>query len=90
MIIIQFALAYSVWKFSQIFNPAITSKKIIQRKVKIDEKVKPYEPKSEPEQNKDDEPEDNGDSNTKNVTNIYLSDCVISRSIVGGIDEKDE
>ena len=90
LIIIQFALAYSVWKFSQIFNPAITSKKIIQRKVKIDEKVKPYEPKSEPEQNKDDEPEDNGDSNTKNVTNIYISDSVISRSIVGGKDEKDE
>ena len=87
LIIIQFALAYSVWKFSQIFNPAITSKKIIQRKVKIDEKV---EPKSEPEQNKDDEPEDNGDSNTKNVTNIYISDSVISRSIVGGKDEKDE
>ena len=34
--------------------------------------------------------EDTDDSDKKNITNIYISDSVINRSIIGEKDDKDE
>ena len=93
LVIIQFVLAYSVWKFSKVFNPIIIEREFesCSEKQLIKETYKTEEKEEEPEL-KEEEPieEDTDDSDKKNITNIYISDSVINRSIIGEKDDKDE
>ena len=93
LVIIQFVLAYSVWKFSKVFNPIIIEREFesCSEKQLIKETYETEEKEEEPEL-KEEEPieEDTDDSDKKNITNIYISDSVINRSIIGEKDDKDE
>jgi len=90
LVVIQFALAFSIWKFSKLFDPVI-----IERKEKVTEEEPEKEPKEESitEEEPEKEPEEeliSDDSNNNRITNIYISDSVINRSIIGDKDDKDE
>ena len=80
LIVIQFALAYSVWKFSKVFNPTI-----IEREFNFNEKQALVTTESDNE-----EYEEEADSDKKNITNIYISNSVINRTNIGEKDDKDE
>ena len=92
LVIIQFVLAYSVWKFSKVFNPIIIEREFesCSEEQLIKETYKTEEKEEEPELKKEEPIEDTDDSDKKNITNIYISDSVINRSIIGEKDDKDE
>ena len=80
LIVIQLALAYSVWKFSKVFNPVIIKREFNFNNDKTVEMAESDDKGHEEEANSD----------KKNITNIYMSDSVINRIIIGGKDEEDE
>ena len=92
LMIIQFVLAYSVWKFSKVFNPIITEREFesCSEKQLIKETYETEKKEEEPELKEEETIEDTDDSDKKNITNIYISDSVINRSIIGEKDDKDE
>ena len=71
LIFIQFALAYSVWKFSKVFSTIVEGNEMF-----IPEEQELIK--------------NNDDLDNKPITNIYISDSVINRSIIGEKDDKDE
>ena len=90
LVVVQFALAFSIWKFSKLFDPVI-----IERKVKVTEEEPVKEAKEEPiiGEKTEKEPKKeliSDDSNKSRITNIYISDSVINRSTIGDKDDKDE
>ena len=92
LMIIQFVLAYSVWKFSKVFNPIIIEREFesCSEKQLTKETYETEEKEEEPELKEEETIEDTDDSDKKNITNIYISDSVINRSIIGEKDDKDE
>ena len=92
LVIIQFVLAYSVWKFSKVFNPIIIEREFesCSEKQLIKETYETEKKEEEPELKEEETIEDTDDSDKKNITNIYISDSVINRSIIGEKDDKDE
>ena len=92
LVIIQFVLAYSVWKFSKVFNPIIIEREFesCSEKQLIKETYETEEKEEDPALKEEETIEDTDDSDKKNITNIYISDSVINRSIIGEKDDKDE
>ena len=91
LVVIQFVLAYSVWKFSKVFNPIIIEREFESSEEQlIKETYETEEKEEEPELKEEETIEDTDDSDKKNITNIYISDSVINRSIIGEKDDKDE
>jgi hypothetical protein len=93
--VIQFALAFSIWKFSKLFDPVIIRKEKVTEEEPKEESITEEEPKEESitEEEPEKEPEEeliSDDSNNNRITNIYISDSVINRSIIGDKDDKDE
>ena len=82
LIFIQLVLAYSIWEFTKVFNPVIIERKF--ESFSVEEQLEETEEKEE-EQIKETD-----DSDKKNITNIYISDSVINRSIIGEKGDKDE
>jgi len=85
LVVIQFALAFSIWKFSKLFDPVIIRKEKVTEEEPKEESITEEEPEKEPE-----EELISDDSNNNRITNIYISDSVINRSIIGDKDDKDE
>ncbi|MDC0161279.1 hypothetical protein OAI71_00255 [Marine Group III euryarchaeote] len=96
-IMIQFALAYSTWKFAKVFNPFIIERKFESREKEPELKEEETEENvKEPETeitdiaiSTEEELVENDSKNT-NITNIYISDSVINRSNIGEKNNKDE
>ena len=92
LIFIQLVLAYSVWKYSKVFNPITIEKEFesFSEEQLIKEMDETEEKEEEPEIKEEKPIEYTDDSGKKNITNIYISDSVINRSIIGEKDDKDE
>ena len=91
LVVVQFALAFSIWKFSKLFDPVI-----IEREVKVTEEEAKEEPiidektEKEPKEELISDDSNNNNNNNNRITNIYISDSIINRSIIGDKDDKDE
>ena len=94
---IQFALAYSTWKFAKVFNPIIIERKFESiekepelKEEKTEENVEELETERSDIAISTEEELVENDSKNTNITNIYISDSVINRSNIGEKNNKDE